>query len=100
MRRKAIKDLEWSTAPDTLTPELLARILGIGRQKAREFFKDKTFPSVDGLTADKEAVHLWWQGIYRKNEKDTTIGMLLLEQRKTNKLLEQLIKVKEEVINV
>lgn len=92
MRRKAKQNLTWNTAPDTLTPETLARILGIGTQKARYMFDDRTFPRTGNeLKADKEAVHLWWQGLYRKNEKDSTIGMLLIEQRKTNKLLEKFI---------
>lgn len=96
MRYKPTQDLTWETAPDTLTPELLARILGIGVQKARKMFDDKTFPRLnDELIADKEAVHLWWQGMYRKNEKDTTIGMLLIEQRKTNRLLEEMMKINE-----
>lgn len=92
MRRKARQDLTWSTAPDTLTPNILARILGVGTQKAREMFDYRTFPRQnEELKADKEAVRLWWQGLYRKNEKDSTIGMLLIEQRKTNKLLEKFI---------
>lgn len=91
MRYKPIKDLTWETAPDVIDPIILARILGIGQQKARNYFKSKTFPCMDDeLIADKEAVHLWWQGLYRKNEKDSTIGMLLIEQRKTNNLLEKM----------
>lgn len=96
MRHKAKQDLTWNTAPDTLTPNILARILGVGTQKAREMFNDRTFPRQnEELKADKEAVRLWWQGLYRKNEKDSTIGMLLIEQRKTNKLLEKFISYME-----
>lgn len=92
MRYKPIKDLTWETAPDVVDPIILARILGIGQQKARDFFNDKTFPCKEGeLIADRDAVHLWWQGLYRKNEKDSTIGMLLIEQRKMNRLLEQIL---------
>lgn len=45
----------------------------------------------DELIADKEAVRLWWQGLYRKNDNNSTIGMLLIEQRKTNNILEKLL---------
>lgn len=39
---------KWEDLPEVITPMDYAEVMGIGEQKAREFFKSKGFPRVPG----------------------------------------------------
>lgn len=98
MRKKKEPSMTWEEAPDTIGPEELAKILGIGEPGARNKFDEKGFPRIPGLgnlrKADKNAARLYIQGINLKtNQKDSIIGLLLFEIKKLNVNLE---RIKEE----
>ena len=80
--------LSWSEAPDTITPEIYAKIRGYSTQWARDKFKEKDFPLLDGgkLIADKTALRLYDMGINPKqNPKQSIEVLILLELQKINK---------------
>ncbi len=67
MSRQIKPTLKWKDAPDTITPELLSRILGKSPVTTRKYFNEADFPKIkDDFIADKEAVRLWCQGLYKK----------------------------------
>ncbi len=82
--------MTWEEAPDTINPEIYARIRGIGAQTARDIFNSKGFPRIDGAgtkqIADKTAVRLYDMGLNPKeNTKHSIEYLILLELRKLNK---------------
>ena len=66
MRVKSVT-MSWEGAPDTITPEDLSNILGIGIVNARSIFEQKDFPKVskdiigNQGRADKEAARMYIQ---------------------------------------
>ena len=63
--------LNWDDAPDTITPEIYARIRGHSNEWARSRFKEKNFPRLESgkLVADKTAVRLYDMGRRKKQSK-------------------------------
>lgn len=79
--------LNWDEAPDTITPEIYAKIRGRSPQWAKNKFNEKNFPRLDGklLLADKTAVKLYDMGINPKqNQKASVEYLILLELQKLN----------------
>ena len=79
--------MNWEDAPDTITPEIYAKVRGRSIQWARDKFNEKNFPRLDGklLIADKTAVKLYDMGINPKqNQKASVDYLILLELRKLN----------------
>lgn len=79
--------LNWNEAPDTITPEIYAKIRGKSVQWARNKFNEKNFPRLDGkiLLADKTAVKLYDMGINKKENQKASINyLILLELQKLN----------------
>lgn len=85
--------MNWNEAPDTITPEIYAKIRGKSPQWARNKFKEKNFPKLDGklLMADKTAVRLYDMGINPKQNQKASIDYLIFlelqklsERSKTN----------------
>ena len=81
--------------PEVITPEDLSRILGIGKESARNIFKQKDFPKIPNDVignigkADKEMARLYIQGTkIKNNSNDNTFNLILLELRKLNSKLE------------
>lgn len=77
--------MNWSEAPDTITPETYAKIRGKSLQWARNKFNEKNFPRLEGklLLADKTAVRLYDMGINPKqNQKASIEYLILLELQK------------------
>lgn len=88
-KKKLEPSLTWEEAPDTIGPTELAKILGIGIPSAREKFKEKNFPRIQGIgnsyLADKEVTRLYIQGVdIKSNTKDAINGLLLFEIKKLN----------------
>lgn len=84
--------LNWDDAPDTITPEIYARIRGHSNEWARSRFKEKKFPRLESgkLVADKTAVRLYDMGIDVKNNPKQSIEILiLLELQKMNERSER-----------
>ncbi len=91
-RKKIHSTLTWEDAPDTITPEILSKILGCCEQKATEYFNEKDFPRLDkiGLKADKEAARMFLQGFrVKQNQKLCIEQMMLLELRRLNNNVEE-----------
>lgn len=87
MNVKKEATLDWEEAPDTITPEIYAQIRGRSPEWARNKFKEKGFPRIDGklLIADKTAVRLYDMGISIKdNQKASIEYLMLLELKKLN----------------
>ncbi|MCI8486822.1 MAG: hypothetical protein HFJ20_07195 [Clostridia bacterium] len=87
MNVKYESSLNWEDAPDTITPDIYAKIRGRSPQWARDKFNEKNFPKLDGklLLADKTAVRLYDLGINIKNQTKQGIEFLiLLELQKLN----------------
>lgn len=79
--------LNWDDAPDTITPELYAKIRGHSDEWARDRFKERNFPRLKSgkLVADKTALRLYDMGIDIKNNPKQSIELLiLLELQKMN----------------
>lgn len=81
--------MTWEEAPDTISPEIYARIRGIGTQTARDIFNSKGFPRIDGAgtkqIADKIAVRLYDMGLNPKeNPKQSIEYLILLELKRIN----------------
>lgn len=95
MKKKIKPSMTWENAPDTIGPEELAKILGIGEPGARNKFDEKDFPRIQGLgnlkKADKNAARLYIQGVNIKaNQKEAITGLLLFELKKLNTNLEKM----------
>ena len=89
MKTKIEPTMTWEDAPDTITPDELSKILGIGEASARNKFDEKGFPKISGLgnlrKADKNMARLYLQGVnVNQNQKDTMLGLLLFELKKLN----------------
>lgn len=84
MNNKITPTMTWEEAPETLTPEIYAKIRGIAPNKAREKFKEKGFPLVSGgkQIADKTAVRLYDMGINPKIQTKESISFLILSELK------------------
>lgn len=83
--------MTWDEAPDTITPDIYAKIRGHSPQWARDRFNDKNFPKIESgkQIADKTAVMLYDIGINIKTQTKQGIEFLmLLELQKLNKRLE------------
>ena len=69
MRVETKPTMKWEDAPDTITPNDLAAILGIGIGGARAIFDKDDFPKISKRDignigkADKEAARLYIQGV-------------------------------------
>ncbi len=97
MKKKIEPSMTWEEAPDTIGPDELAKILGVGEPSARNKFDEKGFPRIPGLgnlrKADKQAVRLYLQGINIKtNQKEAITGLLLFEIKNLNIKLENLLE--------
>ena len=87
--------MTWEEAADTITPEDLSKILGIGIISARNIFDKKDFPKVSKYDignqgrADKEAARLYLQGIKVKEQPQASLlNLIYMELKKLNKNLE------------
>lgn len=79
--------LTWDEAPDTITPEIYAKIRGHSPQWARDRFNEKDFPRLESgkQIADKTAVRLYDMGInIKQNPKAGVEYLILLELKKIN----------------
>ena len=79
--------MTWDEAPDTITPEIYARIRGHSPQWARDRFNEKDFPRLESgkQIADKTAVRLYDMGInIKQNPKTGVEYLILLELKKIN----------------
>ena len=79
--------MNWEEAPDTITPEIYAKIRGKSLQWARNRFNERDFPKLESgkQIADKTAVRLYDMGINIKNNSKQGIEFLmLLELQKLN----------------
>lgn len=88
MNTKRQATLNWEDAPDTLTPEMYAKIRGHSVQWARDRFNEKGFPRIESgkQIADKRAVMLYDMGINPKtNPKQSIEYLILLELQKLTK---------------
>lgn len=77
--------LNWDEAPDTITPEIYARIRGHSVEWAREKFKEPNFPRLESgkMIADKTSLRLCDMGINPKlNSKQSIEYLILLELQK------------------
>lgn len=91
MRVETKPTMKWEDAPDTITPNDLAAILGIGIGGARAIFDKDDFPKISKRDignigkADKEAARLYIQGVNIKtNSKETLLSMIYFELKKLN----------------
>lgn len=87
MNVKKEVEMNWEDAPDTITPEIYAKIRGHSEQWARDRFNEKNFPKLESgkQIADKTAVRLYDMGINIKNNPKQSIEFLiLLELQKIN----------------
>lgn len=84
MNTKKQISMNWDEAPDTITPEIYAKIRGHSEQWAREQFKKRDFPKLDSgkLIADKTAVRLYEAGVNMKNNPKLGIDYLILLELK------------------
>lgn len=91
--------LTWKKAPETITPVDLAKILGIGENKAREIFNSKGFPRVRGVgikqLADKQMAHLWIKGINISSNDNVLLLNILDVLQQINSKLEMIKDGKE-----
>lgn len=104
MKKKIEPSMTWEEAPDTIGPDELAKILGVGEPSARAKFDEKGFPRIQGLgnlrKADKHAARLYLQGINIKtNQREAVMGLLLFEVKKLNTNLNEKLKEVEESEN-
>ncbi len=79
--------MNWEDAPDTITPEIYAKIRGHSEQWARDRFNEKDFPKLESgkQIADKTAVRLYDMGINTKTQAKQGIEFLIfLELQKIN----------------
>lgn len=67
MAKKIEPTMKWEDAPDTVTPEIVSKILGKHVITVRKYFNAPGFPLIQNeFIADKEAARLWFQGLYQK----------------------------------
>lgn len=91
MSKKIEPSMTWNEAPDTITPEILGKILGKHPITTRKYFMMNSFPKIaNDFIADKEAVRLWCQGALTKGNNNSSISLLIMETRKTNELLNKI----------
>lgn len=93
MNVKHEASMNWDEAPDTITPEIYAKIRGHSLQWAREKFNEKDFPRLESgkQIADKTAVRLYELGInIKQNQKQGIEFLILLELQKINKSREMI----------
>lgn len=84
--------MTWDEAPDTITPEIYAKIRGHSPQWARDRFNEKDFPRLESgkQIADKTAVRLYDMGInIKQNQKAGVEYLILLELKKINERREK-----------
>lgn len=87
MNVKKEATMNWDEAPDTITPEIYAKIRGHSDVWAREKFKEKGFPRLESgkQIADKTALRLYDLGInIKENPKHGIEVLILLELQKLN----------------
>ena len=91
MRGDNTPKMSWEEAPDTITPEDLSKILGIGIIGARNLFDKPDFPKISKSDignigkADKEVARLYIQGVkVKENNKNVLEYMILQELKKLN----------------
>ena len=89
--------MPWAEAPDIITPEDLAKILGCGISTARNKFNEKDFPAISGLgnikKADKEATRAYLQGkIYTEYQSRTITNRMQKEILETLQEIEEILK--------
>lgn len=87
-------EMTWDEAPDTITPEIYAKIKGHSPQWARDRFKEAGFPNQGNgkQIADKTAVRLYELGINPKeNPKLGVEYLILLELKKMAKNIDIMI---------
>lgn len=80
-------EMNFDNAPDTITPEIYAKIRKHSVQWARNKFNEKDFPRIESSKqiADKTAVKLYDMGINLKNNAKQGIEyLILLELQKLN----------------
>lgn len=91
--------LTWKEAPETITPLDLAKILGIGENKAREMFNRKDFPRIKGTgvkqIADKQVTHLWIKGFNISSNNNVLLVNILDVLQQINSKLEMIKNGKE-----
>lgn len=100
MRKVTTPTMSWEDAPDTIGPNELAKILGVGEPSARAKFDEKGFPRIPGLgnlrKADKQAARLYLQGGNTKSiSTDILSSQILFELKKLNTKLEEKSKEDE-----
>lgn len=95
MKKSLKPTMTWEEASDTIRPEDLSKILGIGIISARKIFDKKDFPKISKADignqgrADKEAVRLYLQGIKVKEQSQASLlNLIYMELKKLNKNLE------------
>lgn len=106
MKKDTRPTMTWQEAPDTITPEDLSKILGIGIISARNIFDRKDFPKISKLDignqgkADKEAARLYLQG-FRINDKssDSLLNLIYIELKKLNEKISSQDYLKEEEVS-
>lgn len=103
MRVENTPTMTWAEAPDTIDPEDLSKILGIGIESARRIFDKKDFPKVSKEDignqgkADKVAARMYLQGIkIKEHPKDALLFMIYQELVKINQSKE--LKVDEDIV--
>lgn len=96
MKVKKVSTMTWDEAPDTIDPIILAKILGIGIDAAKNKFNEPGFPKIQKKSignndrADKEVARLYIQGISIKDYPEKAIlAMILFELKKLNKNREE-----------
>lgn len=96
MRKKKSPKMSWEEAPDIITPENLADILGIGIEGARNIFEKDDFPKISKKEignigkADKDVTRLYLQGIkVKENSRNVAEYMILLELKKLNRQIKE-----------
>ena len=89
MRKKNMSTMNWEDAPDTITPQDLSKILGIGIVSARAIFERKDFPKISHEIignigkADKIAARMYILGIKIKEQpKESLLYLMYLELQK------------------
>lgn len=89
MNVKKEPTMKWEDAPDTINPEIYAKIRGISEQSARNKFNSKGFPRIEGAgnkqIAEKTAVQLYDIGLNPKENSKQTIEYLILLELKNLK---------------
>ena len=102
MRVKHEPSLKWEDAPDIITPQILAKIIGISLESARTMFRNKNFPKIPGedFKADKIATRLYMQGFSIRT--DNKNSLLYMQYIKLEEILKQIeaMKIEDEEMEV